>query len=613
MSDDADDRVGLRNRTGMRLEIANPDERTLVLAPLELRTLARATRDEFVLTDLQLRGLVADEQPAVEERSLEGLGTLVWVGLLLLFGASFLIEDLYPGAVHWLWSIGLTGLGLVLAGAIWVLLKGADAARRQAAQFLALMLVILVGVGLPAGTIYVFGDVPQLLSDGPSTALFGRALQLGFIAVAALVPALLYFLFDRKQLSTQRQRFEQHVFRLDPDVRTLSDLQARYGKQVEEVFGTGGASRLARHTRWPILLATVVLTVGWLVALLPVGTPPELATPADTLALFRPQASLVAFGFLGAYYFALHTVLRRYVRADLQPKTYSTISTRVLVVVVLAWVLEAVAGEISPLLLLGAFVVGVLPETFFTFVQETVVRGGVIGGVVPRLRERHPLDRLDGIDLYDRARLMDEGVTNVEALAHHDLVDLLLETRIPAARLIDWVDQAILYLHVVTETQDDGADQRWRSHLRACGIRTATDLEAACRRAGGDDAALALLVRPADDEEPAAALWRLRFLLASLDRDEWLIHVRHWREHGQVATRVIRLDASGRWVDAPGAAGEPAAAGESAAAGKVVVPAAPHPAEVMLPAAPDPATTPERPAVTVTDLTLDAPHLEAER
>ncbi len=36
----------------------------------------------------------------------------------------------------------------------------------------------------------------------------------------------------------------------------------------------------------------------------------------------------------------------------------------------------------------------------------------------------------------------------MEGLAHHDLIELLLQTRIPAPRLVDWTDQAILYLHV---------------------------------------------------------------------------------------------------------------------------------------------------------------------
>ena len=37
--------------------------------------------------------------------------------------------------------------------------------------------------------------------------------------------------------------------------------------------------------------------------------------------------------------------------------------------------------------------------------------------------------RASGIDLYDRSRLAEEGINNVEALAHYDIVRLLLRTR----------------------------------------------------------------------------------------------------------------------------------------------------------------------------------------
>src|SRR5439155_11678255 len=64
-----------------------------------------------------------------------------------------------------------------------------------------------------------------------------------------------------------------------------------------------------------------------------------------------------------------------------------------------------------------------------------------------------------------------EGIVNIEGLAHHELIDLIIETRIPVPRLIDWVDQAILYLHLIGGTDDEG-----RKTLREYGIRTATDL-----------------------------------------------------------------------------------------------------------------------------------------
>jgi hypothetical protein len=64
------------------------------------------------------------------------------------------------------------------------------------------------------------------------------------------------------------------------------------------------------------------------------------------------------------------------------------------------------------------------------------------------LLERDPLTELEGVNLYDRARLSEEGVDNIENLAHHNMIHLLVQTRIPVSRLVDMFDQAILYLHL---------------------------------------------------------------------------------------------------------------------------------------------------------------------
>ena len=111
-----------------------------------------------------------------------------------------------------------------------------------------------------------------------------------------------------------------------------------------------------------------------------------------------------------------------------------------------------------------------LPETFLLRLQElarTFVGQKVVGkkgqSLVPLIYEPHPLTNLEGIDIYDRARLTDEGVTNIEGLAHHDFVDLLMKTRIPVPRLIDWVDQAILKDSVILQAL---ADEEWMSRLR---------------------------------------------------------------------------------------------------------------------------------------------------
>jgi len=46
------------------------------------------------------------------------------------------------------------------------------------------------------------------------------------------------------------------------------------------------------------------------------------------------------------------------------------------------------------------------------------------------------------------ARLLEEGIEDMQSLATANFVDVILHTRVPVGRLVDWVDQAHLYLHL---------------------------------------------------------------------------------------------------------------------------------------------------------------------
>jgi hypothetical protein len=213
-----------------------------------------------------------------------------------------------------------------------------------------------------------------------------------------------------------------------------------------------------------------------------------------------------AFGFLGAYFFTLNNTLRRYARGDLKPKAYSGITVGIFVVFILSWLAGLVFSETWAMI--AAFFAGIVPETGLTLLQESLRRQQGVGSLIPSFQEKHPLTELEGVDLYGRARLEDEGVTNVEGLAHHDLIDLMIETRTPVPRLVDWIDQAILYLHGGPE---------FRQQLRGFGIRTATDLMAA------DQAGLVGFLN-----EDARS--RVTILISTMADDEWLAYVLAWRK-----------------------------------------------------------------------------------
>jgi len=434
--------------------------------------------------------------------------------------------------------------------ALVITLTGGVTVARQAAQFGMLFLVVLAGTVIPFIVAWRFGQ-EKLWSDD-SMATLGRLLQVVFVSLACIVPGLLFFLFDRQRLSTLRDRFEQQIFRLDPNVTTLSDVYARYGRQIEETYGQSrnlAAMRLARQGRWPILVATIALALGWILTLMPAGSLGNPTTPKDISQLFAPQRSAVAFGFLGAYFYAINLVLRRYARDDLRSKAYSAITVRILVVVILGWLVDAATPVSGEPILVVAFLIGIVPETFLTFLRE-VYRGRVVARLSQSLDEALPLQHLECIDLYDRARLLEEGITNIQALAHHDLVDLLLETRIPAGRLVDWVDQAILYLHIVDPTEDSevgsrkdtpASSRKYAQRLRRQGIRTATDLLTVFQKYEHDPT-WDQLRRSITDNTKDDSGRNLEILVASLQDDQWLNFIWHWRCNVAVFERVIETE-----------------------------------------------------------------------
>ena len=542
----------LRNRTPDRL-IIKADSTTLVLAPLEARALPE-TSNQIQVNDLISRGLVGWEARPADKDISWIFGGVIYAGIAAFWATLFVSED-RPWLVPWVLGAVAVGYALFALVALWILAKGSEEVKRQFAQFLMLMLVVFVSLGLPIITAFFFAE-ERIPPTEPSLSLLGRAIQVGFISIACMIPGLLYFLFDRQRLSTLRDRFEQQIFRLDPNVQTLSDVYTRYGRQVEEIYGQrrgSGESRLVRQTRWPILLATVTLAFGWIIALMPVGSAGAVETAGDINRLFTPQENAVSFGFLGAYFFAINLVFRRYARGDLRPKAYSTITVRVIVAVILGWLIQLIQPQPIAMALLFAFFVGIVPETFLTFLQEAY-RGRQVARIASRLEEKLPLHLLEGIDLYDRARLLDEGVANIEGLAHHDLIDLLLETRIPAARLVDWVDQAILFLHVSDqESSNNNGNDETLVALRQLGIRTATDLENAHRLAKNNDyldtlRAAVTTNDPAQGNGTAASSSRLDFLVDSLKDDEWMDYVRSWRQRSMLCEREIWLNDNGKVV-----------------------------------------------------------------
>ena len=542
----------LVNMTNRRLEIADA-EGTIVVPPLGSRRLEedRASRIELgPLIDAGVLGVVKEPEPSAPLTA--NATPFVVAALAAASVVVGLSRDMVVDGI-------LLALIIVVAAAAWALrttLEWLHHLPLRLTESLNFVLMLAIVAALPGAILFFGSDVPRLFSlarhgsaaerNAATAIMIGVGLQWIFIVLASALPGLLYFLFDRERLRTLRERFTRQVFRLDGSVTSIADVNAKYGALLDEAYGRErGTERLLPGRRFPIVVATTAITLLTLLE-------PHLAehvAQTSLVSLFTPVPRAVVYAFLGAYFFTLHHLLRGFMRGDLRPKSYAHVAVRVLSVTVLAFVLSkataAAHGSIARpdegLLLVIAFLTGVLPETALLRLQE--LGRGTVRGRTASLYETQPLTHLEGIDIYDRARLTDEGVTNVEALAHHDLVDLLLKTRIPVPRLVDWVDQAILYLHVGGGVvEDDATPKKTLELLRCYGIRTATDLEQAhraARRAGREEQFLALLPSPCG---APANTPRLRVILDALRDEEWMDNLRRWHSAPAVA-RPIRYPA----------------------------------------------------------------------
>jgi hypothetical protein len=197
------------------------------------------------------------------------------------------------------------------------------------------------------------------------------------------------------------------------------------------------------------------------------------------------------------------------------------------------WALTGAPEEVE---LAFAFFLGFFPEMGFRLLRH---RLSSFARSDETLDERYPLRDLDGLNVWCQARLMEEGIEDMQNLTTANLVDLMLYTRMPIGRIVDWIDQAYLYLRVgggnVEGVETD------RARLRRLGIRTATDLIDACEAGRRHDANFYdpfLRVLNADPSEPSA----IEGLRRALEGEVNLWHIREWKKHRWLKPRRVPVN-----------------------------------------------------------------------
>jgi len=241
-------------------------------------------------------------------------------------------------------------------------------------------------------------------------------------------------------------------------------------------------------------------------------------------------------------------LIRRYFQSDLRPSAYASAVFRImfvlLTVAVLYQVLVTQVAAASRTEMAVAFVIGFFPLVGLQALQRLVSKA--LGRVVPPVTSNYPLEQLDGLNLWYEARLTEEGVEDMQNLTTMNLVDVILHTRVPPGRLVDWIDQAFLLIHLEPaggpeppQTAGDAAGSApacgtvARQKLRRVGIRTATDLLKAfsAEQPQPDDSVRRSYHRPPELEAPLPEC-QLRLLVRVLAQEPGLNPVWNWQANG---------------------------------------------------------------------------------
>ncbi|MEM7299639.1 MAG: hypothetical protein AAF468_01035 [Pseudomonadota bacterium] len=285
----------------------------------------------------------------------------------------------------------------------------------------------------------------------------------------------------------------------------------------------------------PLCIATILSLVGWLIVLQPQWS---LAAQGQTDSIAKvlnvslsEQITPLTAAFLGAFFFGIQMLMRRFARRDLGPNAYLSFALRIILAVIAAWLVvvllnyfaesdltspeqagsvvseasktvatasesaEAAGTKEKPAgsgsqegeendsgllnysaLLILSFVVGVFPRILWQLITTAVSKIPEIFVTVPRFHRNQPLERLDGLTIWHEVRLEEEDVENVSNMASLDVVDVMLRTQIPAERLVSWIDQSILLSLLGLQQADLENDNSIARKLREIGVRNASQL-----------------------------------------------------------------------------------------------------------------------------------------
>ena len=180
-----------------------------------------------------------------------------------------------------------------------------------------------------------------------------------------------------------------------------------------------------------------------------------------TLPLFDKSEipfQVIQWGFLGGLVYTSINLLYRFLRKDFTPKIFIYGSFRIIyatitsIIIYFIYILPSQSNattvnlETPTYILLICFAMGIAPIQFLIKAGESVYMRATQALTRDQPGKHSISANIVGINLITAERLNEEGISCIEHLAFCDPFILSRLTKIPAVTIVDWKDQALLYL-----------------------------------------------------------------------------------------------------------------------------------------------------------------------
>ncbi|MBI1876666.1 MAG: hypothetical protein HYR94_00195, partial [Chloroflexi bacterium] len=345
--------------------------------------------------------------------------------------------------------------------------------------------------------------------------------------VVILLPWILFLLFLYRKRTNRATQILAELQRLDPKLGLLEKIiyqqKARPGVQKEKLqtalnalesgklFDNGQSAVIdllanQAFSNFEYLLSLLLLSllnaIGWYYVFYPqtnLGLTRLIEEGQGIRELSEYMVgnlTPLTLGFVGAYFFSMQMLVRRYLAGDLYPSVFLQAAQRILLVFILSLALNVLAPVVATpisqvtntstptptvatsddqptsasiptvtaperedtlsqtltlwetakpnvksfvyiFITLIAFFAGIFPRWGLRFVASQINRRYHID--VPENIEDVALTKLDGVSIWVEERLIEENVENIESMATAQIEQLVIGTHFSVTQIVDWV------------------------------------------------------------------------------------------------------------------------------------------------------------------------------